>query len=123
MSTFTKTPFLAGTLSNVKRLFAPSDPVEMGPFVRNMKTTARGSAIVRPDLRDLCANVRFVRQTRAGTGVHASEVIRGLDSYAYVPWVVEGLFVKKVRFFFTYFDLIHFFQVFCVHSWVRKYKK
>ena len=70
MSTSTKTQFLAETSLNAKRLFVLLDPVEMGQYVPNMKTTALGSAIVHPDLPDLCANDQFALQTHAGMEVH-----------------------------------------------------
>ena len=96
MSISTKMQFLAGTLSNAKRLFAPSDPVEMGPYAPNMRIMAHGSAIVRLDSLDLCANVQFAQQIRADMEVHVLAVIQVLDFYAYVPSVEEVLFAKKV---------------------------
>ena len=97
MSTSTKTQFLAETLLNAKRLFVPLDPVEMGPYVPNMRTTGLGSAIVRPDLPDLCAKDRFALQIHAGMEVHVLVVIQVPDFYAYVLSGVEGPFAKKVR--------------------------
>ena len=113
MSTSTKTQFLAGTLSNAKRLFAPLDPVETGPYVRSMRTTALGFAIARPDLPDLCANDRFALQIRADMEVHVLVVIPAPDFCAYVPLVVEGLFAKRVRYsFVAVIFLICFFMYF-----------
>ena len=79
----------------------PLDPVEMGPYVPNMRTTGLGSAIVRPDLPDLCANDRFVLQIHADMEVHVLAVIQVLGFCAYVPLVVEERFVKKVRYFLS----------------------
>ena len=73
------------------------DPVEMGPYVPNMRTMALGSVIVRPDLPDLCVKDRFALQTHVDTEVHVLAVIQVPDFCAYVLLVVEGPFAKKVR--------------------------
>ena len=88
----------------------PLDPVEMGPYVPNMRTTGLGSAIVRPDLPDLCANDRFVLQIHADMEVHVLAAIQVLDFCAFVLSGAEGHFVKKVRLFFTAIFRICFFS-------------
>ena len=96
----------------------PLDPVEMGPYVPNMRTMALGSAIVRLDLPDLCANDQFALQIHADMEVHVLAAIQVLDFCAFVLSGAEGHFVKKVRLFFDCnFPYLLFFMSFVYLVW------
>ena len=96
----------------------PLDPVETGLYVPNMRTMALGSAIVLPDLPDLCANDRFALQIHADTEVHVLAVIQVPDFCAYVPLVVEERFAKRVRLFVSLqFSVFAFFISFVYLVW------